>query len=114
MSLRASGTNSDASRSHGRRRDRAKRSRFRKLVIRIGRRRRHELRLQLIRTNRVEPTRGVAIPGHGNAERVVEEKSGDLALIRLYGARNLTPAGLIGATAPNGTVTLIGVADPQA
>ena len=55
----------------------------------------------------------IAIPGHGNAERIAEDKSGDLALLRLYGARNLTPVGLLGAAAPNGPVTLVGVADPQ-
>jgi len=61
----------------------------------------------------VEGCQVIAVPGHGNAERIAEDKSGDLALIRLYGARNLTPAGLIGAAAPSGNVTLIGVADPQ-
>lgn len=56
----------------------------------------------------------IAIPGHGNAERVAEDKAGDLALLRLYGARNLTPVGLLGAAAPGGSVTLVGIADPQA
>jgi peptidoglycan hydrolase-like protein with peptidoglycan-binding domain len=62
----------------------------------------------------VEGCQVIAIPGHGNAERVVEDKSGDLALIRLHGARNMTPIGLLGAAAPSGNVTLIGIADPQA
>ncbi len=56
----------------------------------------------------------IVIPGHGNAERVAEDKSGDLALIRIYGPRELTPIRLIGATAGTSNVTLVGIADPQA
>ena len=62
----------------------------------------------------VEGCQVISIPGHGNAELVAEDKAVDLALVRLYGARNLTPIGLLGASASNGAVTLIGVADPQA
>ena len=54
----------------------------------------------------------VVIPGHGNAERLTE--TGELVLLRVYGARDLTPAGLLGAS-PHGTdVMLVGIADPQA
>jgi hypothetical protein len=56
----------------------------------------------------------IVIPGHGNAERVAEERGGDLALIRIYGSRDLSPIGLIGATQLGDTVTLVGIADPQA
>jgi hypothetical protein len=65
--------------------------------------------------NLVDNCNVIALPGLGNAERVATDVSGELALIRLYGARGLTPVGMIGGTglgAPN--VTLVGVADPQA
>jgi peptidoglycan hydrolase-like protein with peptidoglycan-binding domain len=57
----------------------------------------------------------IALPGLGNAERVATDGSGQLALLRLYGAKNLTPIGMIGGTAPGDAgVTLVGVADPTA
>ena len=43
----------------------------------------------------------IALPGLGNAERVATDASGELALLRVYGARNLTPIGMIGG-APGG------------
>src|SRR5262249_19855224 len=55
----------------------------------------------------------IVVPGHGSAERVAEDKSGELAIVRLYGARDLIPIGLIGATSHGDDVTLIGIADPQ-
>jgi peptidoglycan hydrolase-like protein with peptidoglycan-binding domain len=54
----------------------------------------------------------ITLPGLGHAERIATDPRGDIALLRLYGARNLTPIGLIGA--PSGDdVTLAGIADPQ-
>jgi Putative peptidoglycan binding domain len=53
----------------------------------------------------------IALPGLGNAELVAE--AGDLALVRIYGARNLSPIAVAGA-ASAGAVTLVGIADPQA
>src|SRR6202521_2899032 len=41
----------------------------------------------------------VAIAGFGNADRVAEDKDHDLALLRIYGARGLTPLGLTDDTA---------------
>ncbi len=38
----------------------------------------------------------------------------DLALVRLYGARNLVPAMLGGEGTQTGELTLVGVADPLA
>ena len=65
--------------------------------------------------NLIETCNVIAIPGLGNAERVATDASGELALLRVYGARNIVPAGLIGGAAPNGgSVTLVGIADPQA
>jgi hypothetical protein len=65
--------------------------------------------------NLVDNCNVIALPGLGNAERVATDVSGELALLRLYGARGLTPVGMIGSTGPSGpNVTLVGVADPQA
>ncbi len=65
--------------------------------------------------NLVDGCNVIAVPGLGNAERIATDVNGELALLRLYGARNLVPAGLIGGAAPSGPgATLVGVADPQA
>jgi peptidoglycan hydrolase-like protein with peptidoglycan-binding domain len=54
----------------------------------------------------------IVIAGHGNADRVAEDKDHDLALLRIYGARGLKPLSLaIGATKSG--VELTGIADPQ-
>ena len=55
----------------------------------------------------------VTLPGLGNAERIAMDSGGELALLRVHGARNLTPLGVIGAVAGGGNVTLMGIADPQ-
>jgi hypothetical protein len=54
----------------------------------------------------------VAIAGHGNADRVAEDKEHDLALLRIYGARGLKPLGLNHGVALT-NVELTGIADPQ-
>jgi peptidoglycan hydrolase-like protein with peptidoglycan-binding domain len=54
----------------------------------------------------------IAIAGHGNADRVAEDKEHDLALLRIYGARGLKPLGLSMGAAKSG-VELTGIADPQ-
>ncbi len=54
----------------------------------------------------------IAIAGHGNADRVAENKDHDLALLRIYGARGLTPLNL-GNGAAKSNVELTGIADPQ-
>jgi hypothetical protein len=56
----------------------------------------------------------ITVPGFGHADRVAEDKANDIALLRLYGARNLTPAPLGGETGKGGDVTLVGIADPLA
>ncbi len=59
----------------------------------------------------------ITVPGLGHAERVGADKANDLALIRLYGARNLKPAALGGDSGDNSqgnNLTLLGVADPLA
>jgi hypothetical protein len=54
----------------------------------------------------------IGIAGYGNAERVAEDQAADLALLRIYGAADLSPAALIdGAKGPE--LTLVGISDPQ-
>jgi peptidoglycan hydrolase-like protein with peptidoglycan-binding domain len=55
----------------------------------------------------------IALPGLGNAERIATDASGELALLRLYGVRNLAPIEMLGAAPGTTSVTLIGIADPQ-
>ncbi len=56
----------------------------------------------------------ITVPGFGHAERRAEDKTNDLALIRLYGARNLVPATLAGESGKADNLTLVGIADPPA
>jgi hypothetical protein len=56
----------------------------------------------------------ITVPGFGHADRVAEDKTNDLALLRLYGARNLTPAPLAGDGSGSTDFTLFGIADPLA
>lgn len=54
----------------------------------------------------------IVVAGHGNADKIAEDKVHDLALLRLFGARGLKPLALGNAAAkPN--LDLIGIADPQ-
>jgi hypothetical protein len=66
----------------------------------------------------VDDCQAITVPPFGHAELVAEDKANDLALIRLYGARNLVAAPLADTGVQNGTqgvdVMLIGVADPLA
>lgn len=55
----------------------------------------------------------ITLAGLGPAERIAEDKAHDLALLKINGARGLSPASLAGGTALAGDVTLIGVADPE-
>jgi hypothetical protein len=56
----------------------------------------------------------ITLSGLGHAERLAVNKANDLALLRVYGARNLVPALLAGDGNRSGEITLIGVADPLA
>jgi hypothetical protein len=62
----------------------------------------------------VDECQAITVPPFGHAERVAEDKANGLALIRLYGARNLVAAPLADASVQNSDVTLVGVADPLA
>ena len=56
----------------------------------------------------------ITVPPFGHAERIAEDKASGLALIRLYGARNLVAAPLAESNIETGDLTLIGIADPLA
>lgn len=63
----------------------------------------------------------ITVPGFGHADRIAADAASGLALLRLYGARNLAPAPLAGdsgggsGSANTGDdLTLIGIADPTA
>jgi hypothetical protein len=58
--------------------------------------------------------RAITVPPLGHAERVAVDMANDLALIRLYGARNLIAVPLGGNGGNGGELTLFGVADPLA
>jgi peptidoglycan hydrolase-like protein with peptidoglycan-binding domain len=60
-----------------------------------------------------EECRAIVVPGLGHAERVAADPANDLALLRLYGARNLAPAALAGESKGD-ALTLFGVGDPLA
>lgn len=55
----------------------------------------------------------ITLPGHGGADRIAEDKSSELALLRLYGTKTLTPVMLASATPSAGAVTIAGIPDPQ-
>jgi hypothetical protein len=61
-----------------------------------------------------EDCQTITVAGFGHAERVAADASSDLALLRLYGARNLVPAALGGEASQTGELTLVGIADPLA
>jgi hypothetical protein len=56
----------------------------------------------------------ITVPGFGHAVRIADDSANDLALLRLYGARNLAPAPLAAEAAQGDALTLIGIAAPPA
>ena len=56
--------------------------------------------------------RSISVPGFGHAERVAADSASDLALVRLYGARDLVPVALTGGGNQGGDLRLVGVDDP--
>ncbi len=56
----------------------------------------------------------IVVAGHGNAERIRDDKTLDLALLRLYGENNLKPLALTSEMPKDAALTIIGIADPQA
>jgi len=55
----------------------------------------------------------IAVPGHGNATRIADDETRELALLRIYGASGLKPLAMSGTGASKSTVTVTGIADPQ-
>jgi peptidoglycan hydrolase-like protein with peptidoglycan-binding domain len=55
----------------------------------------------------------ITIPGVGNADRVADDKEHGLALLHVYGARELKPLALASGAAA-ASVDITGIADPQA
>jgi len=62
----------------------------------------------------VDRCEAITVPPFGHAERIAEDKTNGLALVRLFGARNLAPAPFAEGNIDGGDLTLIGVADPLA
>lgn len=60
----------------------------------------------------IEGCQSIVIAGHGNADKVAEDKAHDLALLRIYGTRDLAALAL-GSSAAKSDVTLTGIADPR-
>jgi hypothetical protein len=62
----------------------------------------------------IDECQAITVPPLGHAERLAVDKANDLALLRLYGARNLVPAPIGGDDGQNqtGDLNLVGIADP--
>jgi hypothetical protein len=56
----------------------------------------------------------LVVPGYGHADRVAEDRVSDLALLRIYGARNLAAVTLAAEPGAATDLKLVGIADPQA
>lgn len=57
---------------------------------------------------------GVIVAGLGRADRIAEEKSADLALLRVNGAASLKPLSLSAEPPKSTELTLIGIVEPEA
>ena len=55
----------------------------------------------------------IVIAGHGHADKLAEDKASDLALLRIFGARDLKPLALGNRATAKPALDLIGIADPQ-
>jgi hypothetical protein len=60
----------------------------------------------------IDECQAITVPPLGHAERLAVDKENDLALLRLYGARNLVPAPIGGDAGQTADLTLVGIADP--
>jgi peptidoglycan hydrolase-like protein with peptidoglycan-binding domain len=56
----------------------------------------------------------ITVAGLGSAERVAADATAGIALLRVYGVRDLVAVPLAGAAAKDGDVTLLGIPDPIA
>jgi peptidoglycan hydrolase-like protein with peptidoglycan-binding domain len=55
----------------------------------------------------------VVVSGYGDADRLVEPESGQLALLQVHGDGDIAPAPLAGDAAQGADLTAVGIADPQ-
>jgi hypothetical protein len=55
----------------------------------------------------------IVAAGLGDAERIAEDRDSGLALLRVYGTRNLTPLALAPDASKKGDITLVGIPDPK-
>lgn len=55
----------------------------------------------------------IAVPGFGNATRIADDDSRELALLRIYGAAGLKPLSIAGNGPAKPNVSLTGISDPQ-
>lgn len=55
----------------------------------------------------------LTVPEYGHAVRVADDAANDLALLRLYGGRQIVPAPLMGSAEVD-DLTLVGIVDPRA
>ncbi|WP_046829708.1 peptidoglycan-binding protein [Afipia massiliensis] len=55
----------------------------------------------------------IAVPGYGNATRIADDETRELALLRIYGATGLKPLAMSGNGATKPNLNLTGIADPQ-
>jgi peptidoglycan hydrolase-like protein with peptidoglycan-binding domain len=60
----------------------------------------------------VDGCQSIIVPTYGNADRIAQDKTHDLALLRIYGASGLKPLAMDQATT-KAAVTITGIADPQ-
>jgi hypothetical protein len=54
----------------------------------------------------------IVVSGYGDADRISEETTAELALLRVYGVPGLVPAGFSAELSKEAELTLIGIADP--
>ena len=55
----------------------------------------------------------IVAAGLGNADRISEDGDSGLALLRVYGARDLSPLALAPDASKKGDITLVGIPDPK-
>jgi hypothetical protein len=63
--------------------------------------------------NLVSGCQVIVAAGLGNADQIAEDRNNGLALLRIYGARNLAPLALASDPSRKEDVTLVGIPDPK-
>ena len=66
-------------------------------------------------TNRAatEDCNTIVVAGYGNAERIADERTADIALLRVYGAGQVKPIAVSAQPPRSADLILVGVSDPQ-